>query len=114
MDDPNSNYSYVWSTGGIVNGASNLFAGVYSVTVSDEHGCSWPTEFIINDSGSPSNNILSTPVSCNGGCDGEIALSASGGQAPFTYQWNDAANQTSALASGLCAGNYLVTITGRL
>lgn len=52
----------------------------------------------------------SSPISCNGVCDGAITSSVSGGVGPFTYSWVPSGG-TSATASGLCAGNYTVTVT---
>ncbi len=54
--------------------------------------------------------ITPTDASCNGVCDGEAAVSVSGGTAPYTYQWNDPSNQTTATATGLCAGTFGVTV----
>ena len=50
-----------------------------------------------------------------GNCDGEaIASVISGGQAPFTYLWDDPLAQTTATAIDLCPGNYMVIITDAL
>ena len=57
------------------------------------------------------NTISETNASCNGVCDGEATISSSGGSAPYTYSWDDPATQTTATATGLCAGSYSVTIT---
>ncbi|MEX2596014.1 MAG: T9SS type A sorting domain-containing protein [Salibacteraceae bacterium] len=46
--------------------------------------------------------------SCNGDCDGSASIYAVGGQPPYSYSWPD--GQTTAMATGLCAGNYIVTI----
>ncbi|MEM7102619.1 MAG: CUB domain-containing protein [Bacteroidota bacterium] len=50
---------------------------------------------------------------CVGECTGEITVEASGGIVDTTYQyvWDDPAGQTTATATGLCAGDYSVTIT---
>lgn len=50
-------------------------------------------------------------VSCYGLCDGEGEFPMIGGAAPITYQWNDANNQTTAQATGLCAGLYTFIAT---
>lgn len=42
-------------------------------------------------------------------CDGTANVVASGGVAPYTYQWSN--GTTSSSASNLCAGTYSVTIT---
>src|SRR5690606_29356603 len=43
--------------------------------------------------------------------DGEAMVTVSGGTAPYTYLWNDANAQTTATATGLAAGTYMVTVT---
>ncbi|MFZ9846615.1 MAG: S8 family serine peptidase [Flavobacteriales bacterium] len=50
-------------------------------------------------------------VKCKGGADGSVALSPIYGVAPFTYQWNDPLNQTSATANGLTAGSYICSVS---
>src|SRR5438105_11736933 len=48
-------------------------------------------------------------VSCNGGNNGFASAYAIGGLSPYTYNWNN--GQSAAIATGLVAGNYIVTIT---
>ncbi|MEQ9187534.1 MAG: T9SS type A sorting domain-containing protein [Cryomorphaceae bacterium] len=47
--------------------------------------------------------------SCSNGCNGSATVSAVGGIPPYSYAWPG--GQTTAAVNGLCAGNYLVTIT---
>ncbi len=55
--------------------------------------------------------IVPTHVSCFGACDGSAAATGVG-SAPFSYLWDAAAgSQTTATATGLCAGTYSVTTT---
>ncbi|MBK7944916.1 MAG: SprB repeat-containing protein [Flavobacteriales bacterium] len=53
-----------------------------------------------------------TDPSCNGDCNGSIALQVSGGNGLFTYLWSPiVTGQGTPNATALCAGNYQVTIT---
>jgi large repetitive protein len=54
-----------------------------------------------------------TPVKCNGGTDGAIALTVGGGTGTFTYAWTGANNFTSTNKdiTGLRAGRYVVATT---
>jgi len=53
----------------------------------------------------------STEVSCFGGNDGTATVTVSGGTTPYTYLWDDPLFQTTATATGLSAGTYIVTVT---
>jgi hypothetical protein len=45
-----------------------------------------------------------------GNCDGEVEAFATGGDAPYTYLWDDSNAQTTATATGLCVGQYTVLV----
>ena len=49
-------------------------------------------------------------VLCNGGSDGSVTVTGSGGTVAgdYTYTWSD--GQTTATATGLVAGSYTVTV----
>ena len=51
-------------------------------------------------------------------CDGQATAIGSGSIGPYTYEWFDATmtpiGQTTATATGLCAGDYFVTITSSI
>ncbi len=51
-------------------------------------------------------------VGCRGGSTGQATISASGGTPPYSYAWPPGAGgQTTATATGLAAGVYVVTVT---
>ena len=56
-------------------------------------------------------SITTTDNICNSGCEGMATATSFTGVAPFMYQWNDPANQTTQAATGLCSGAYMVIIT---
>ena len=107
-------YTYLWDdpSSQTSDTAAGLAAGTYTVLVTDANGCTASDIVAVNNAGAPSVSILSfTDVSCNGGNDGEATVSASGGTLPYTYQWDDPLNQTTATATGLTAGTYTATVT---
>jgi len=55
-------------------------------------------------------SIDSLIPTCEGACDASATVIVNGGDAPYTYQWNDPSAQTTATASGLCPGTYTVLV----
>ncbi|MBI3501509.1 MAG: gliding motility-associated C-terminal domain-containing protein [Bacteroidetes bacterium] len=102
-------YSYLWSTGAPIAPIVGLCPGVYTVTVTDGNGCTATATVSITEPAVLTTTISSTNVSCNGNCDGTATINASGGTTPYTYSWNSGCS-TSA-CTGLCPGNYVVTVT---
>jgi gliding motility-associated-like protein len=55
--------------------------------------------------------MTSTDVTCFGANNGTATIAVSGGNGPFTYAWNTIPIQTTATATNLSPGTYLVTVT---
>jgi gliding motility-associated-like protein len=55
-------------------------------------------------------NSSQTNVSCNGGTNGIVSVSAAGGSAPYSYSWSPG-NLVGASQANLAAGIYTVTAT---
>ncbi len=102
--------TYAWSNGPTTEDISGLAAGSYSVTVTDNNGCSETTSFtIINAQGNLSlDNVVVNNEICGNG-SGDIDITVTGGAAPLTYTWSN--GSTTEDITGLSAGNYDVTIT---
>ncbi len=105
-------YDYLWNDANMQNTptATNLSAGIYTVSVTDADGNIITAEATVNDSGAPTAMTTSTDASC-GAADGTATVTASDGAMPYNYQWDDANMQTSQTASNLSAGTYFVTVT---
>lgn len=106
-------YTYQWDDALSQNTetADSLCASVYTVTVTDANGCTASeTVTISGPNGLTSNIVSSENASCNGDCDGSAVVEATGGTAPYTFQWNDINNTTNDTITGLCAGTYSVTV----
>src|SRR5680860_1480653 len=67
----------------------------------------------INESAGHSVTLFSqTDVSCNGGNDGAINITVSGGTSPYTYQWSgNGRNDITQNITNLIAGTYTVKVT---
>lgn len=104
-------YHPQWSTGDTTITVSNLCAGMHFVTITDDELCS---RIRIAEIGSPeaisvSHEIKS--ITCNGECDAELTLHASGGTPPFTYHWISLQTpSTDSISTGLCEGNYIANV----
>ncbi|MBI4647163.1 MAG: gliding motility-associated C-terminal domain-containing protein [Bacteroidia bacterium] len=103
-------YSYLWNNGDTSDSLNGISAGIYSVTVTDNNGCTIDSSVTINE---PSILLLSATSQTNPSCysfsNGSATVAASGGTAPYSYLWNT--GNTSASLSGLSAGIYSVTVT---
>lgn len=108
-----SPYNYQWDdpTFQTFSTASGLCAGTYSVTVTDNIGCSVTVSDVVNNNATFSASTSVTDATCSSYCDGSITLTTTGGTAPFNYQWDDPNLQTTSTATGLCAGTYSVVVT---
>ncbi|OAV43828.1 SprB repeat-containing protein [Lewinella sp. 4G2] len=102
-------YTYVWSTGSTASSIEGLAAGNYSVTVTDANGCTISDDFSVEESPELPVNFVVSPVSCNGGNDGAIDLTVSGGTPDYTFLWSDGASTED--RTELSAGLYAVTVT---
>lgn len=108
-------YSYAWNTVPVQNTqtATNLCSGSYTVTVTDANGCTVASSVTILEPALLVATPSSTPVSCNGVCDGTATVTTVGGNPPYTYLWLPD-SQTTIGVTGLCAGTYTVIVTGTL
>ncbi len=102
-------YTYIWSSGGTAALESNLAPGTYTVTVTDDAGCSQTATYVITGPTQVVTSGVSTDISCNGANDGSIDLTVSGGVAPYVYLWSN--NAVTEDINGLAAATYDVRVT---
>ncbi len=114
-----SPYAYAWQNTNTVfaqnsSTLANVPASTYTVNITDANGCSVSNSTTISQPSVVSSSLTYTNVNCNGGNDGSINLSVSGGNAPYSYTWINAANQNIAVTQDLLqipADTFTVTIT---
>ena len=111
-----TDYTYSWTgSASVAAQAADLTAGDYTVTVTDANLCTATANATVTEPEAISiSSLVPTEISCNGGNDGTITPTVSGGVAPYAYSWKDASAaevSTSEVASGLAAGDYTLTVT---
>jgi large repetitive protein len=103
-------FSYLWSNGSTLQTANNLAAGTYTVTVTDNNGCTNTQNAFINAFNCTGVAALNaTNASCAGVANGSINALYIGGQSPITYLWSN--SQTTQSITGITAGVYTVIMT---
>jgi hypothetical protein len=83
---------------------------IYTLTATDQNGCTGTKSLTLANSSGLFSNVNSTVnVSCFGGNDGSATLVGVGGSGAYTYTWSNGAS--GATATGLTAGTYTATLT---
>lgn len=101
-------FTYLWSNGNTTDSIGGLSAGTYTLTTTDNGGCSVTDSVTITTSGLGL-YALSISGDCAGNNGGAFAY-AQGGVPPYTYSWmpNGGSSDT---AIGLSQGTYTVTVS---
>jgi uncharacterized repeat protein (TIGR03803 family) len=104
-----SPYTYAWTGGAGSNAnATGLTAGSYTVTITDACGGDIATATVtITQPSELRDSVSYTNITCNGDKVNATAK-VGGGTTPYTYLWSN--SQTTAIATGLVAGTYSVSI----
>ncbi len=110
---PPGSYIYQWNDAAnqTTQTATNLPSGSYAVTVTDATSTCSATDGAALSSGNGIQAFIdsSVLVSCFGSCDGMARVRGILGSGTFGYQWSNGAS--TAMITGVCAGNYIVTVT---
>ncbi len=101
--------SYNWSTGDITNHISDIQAGSYYLTITDNAGCTKLDSFILSENSTLELNENITHNPCHGDSQGQISIGISGGIEPYEVIWSNNNNTTS--ISNLTAGTYMASVT---
>ncbi len=106
-------YNIEWSN--MMNGATltGIGAGTYTVTITDNEGCTISSFYEMTEPDTITSNSFVSDfngfgVTCIGGNDGFINVSASGGSPPYSYTWSS--GQTTGNISELTSGTYTVFV----
>jgi len=90
---------------------TNLAAGNHTIVITDSVNCQETQIVTIVDGVQVGTALVTTDATCNGDSDGTATVTASNGATPYTYAWNTTPVQTGSLATGLTAGQHVVTVT---
>lgn len=102
-------YTYVWSNNATNQDLNGVFAGSYTVTVTDANGCTKTASVTVTQPTSITTSFVVTQAGCNGQSNGAIDLTVNGGVPGYTYTWSNGANTQD--INNLPTGTYTVTIT---
>ncbi len=106
-----SPYSYAWSNGESTQTITGLAPGSYTVTVTDNNGCTSIESVSVAEFGclGLAIEISQTNVQCNSECNGILEVTGvTNGTSPFTYTWSN--GYATAKIDSLCPGSYSVTV----
>ncbi len=105
----NPPYTYSWNTGATTQTISNLGAGTYTVTVTDNKGCIATKTVVLE----PKSKLTITATTINETCpdlnNGAATVVPANSTGPYTYAWSNGA--TTQTITNLAPGNYSVTVT---
>jgi len=99
---------FVWSNGGTGTTISPSVSGNYTVTVTTSLGCEATATAFVMAVNSLAVDLQTTSLNCSNGV-GTATATASGGTAPFAYNWSNGGN--AAAVSVTSPGTIGVTVT---
>ncbi len=103
--------TYNWSTGDTGNSVTNLTAGSYSVTVTDDAPCGDTIiDFDIVDDGDITVDVVTTGDVCNGPFDATAEVTGAD-PALCDFEWNTSPVQTTQTVTDLTPGSYTVNVS---
>jgi len=112
-------YTYVWTgpSGFSTTNQNpdNLFAGFYSVTITDVNGCVRMDTITLTEPDTlvpliTAINLNGVNISCFNGTNGQVSATATGGTPTYSYVWTPGGSTTDTLFN-LAAGDYCVRVT---
>ncbi|MEZ5042923.1 MAG: gliding motility-associated C-terminal domain-containing protein [Saprospiraceae bacterium] len=112
---PNANFeTYLWSNGSTAPSIAINTAGVFTLSVTDENGCTGVASKTVEVSQlATSIEAVEFPngyeISCPQAADGQLKAVSQGGIMPYQWQWSNGSQTEQIVALG--PGNYSLTVT---
>ncbi len=104
-----ASFEYEWSNGATSETITGLTSDIYTVTVTNNYGCTAEAEVFIEEPNLMEVEVIANNPSCAGDADGSIFLLVNGGVPPYEYAWSSGA--TTAELLELPAGVVQGTVT---
>jgi len=104
-----SPYTYLWDNTQTSQTGTTLCVGNHSVTVTDANGCQANANIVITQPIALNSSATTTEPTCNNYCNGSSTVLVVGGTSPYSYNWTNGDNIST--ADSLCDGNYTVIVT---
>ena len=101
----------MWSTNDTTAIVSGLFAGPYTVQVTDASGCNSTRSFTITEPAVLTSSVAAVGGGCTGSSTGSVTANAAGGTLQYSYSWNTNPLATTQTVNNLPDGTYTVTVT---
>ncbi|MFK7810095.1 MAG: lamin tail domain-containing protein [Saprospiraceae bacterium] len=102
-------YNFAWNNGATTNQITNLAAGDYIVTITDNNACTLVETTSVQQEEIITSTLAAQNVSCFGMNNGSVSISSEGGQGNYQYLWSNGATTTT--VNNLEPSTYLVTVT---
>jgi hypothetical protein len=100
--------AYAWGSGATTQTINVTSTATYMVTITDTNGCVNDASFDVFAYDLITLTTSGVDVTCEGGTDGVVAATATGGTTTFNYEWSDGAQVSSNI--DVEAGTYIVTV----
>ena len=105
-------YAYQWNNGSMESNLSNLPAGTYTLSITDDNDCMASNSFELIEPPLLEVSIEALQhILCYGETNGQITLLAQGGRSPYFYSIEGQALQNEPIFSNLSAGQYTLVLT---
>ncbi len=114
--DGTPGYSYLWSNANTASSINGLSAGTFYVTITDANNCTIVDSIILTEPPALAITSITSPqypggwnISCNGGANGEVTVTAMGGSPSYSYNWSN--GETTQTITNVSVTTYIVTVT---
>lgn len=102
-------FTYIWSNGATAGNLINVPAGTYTLVVTDGQGCSATATATLNNISGPGLNVSGAQIICQG-TSVPLQANATGGTAPYTYQWSNGATTAGQSVAPMQSTTYTVVV----